>query len=179
MLSRSLPAIVSSSLDPAKSNQANAGASAVGGAGGPGGGAGSNVGSGVGAGSATGVDSGGSVGSAVGVGSGVGTLLPVLWLVFSPLGPAALRGVELAMEPTASGLRSEATREDVVTEGSMARASGASASLQQSGILGQRAGGDEPQHVGAGAGPVDGVRLGQGVAGPVEQGEHGAGVPGQ
>jgi len=127
---------------------------------------------------------GGVLGTAVGLRNtlwitGVGTLLPVLWLVFSPLGPAALRGVELAMEPTASGLRSEATREDVVTEGSMARASGASASLQQSGILGQRAGGDEPQHVGAGAGPVDGVRLGQGVAGPVEQGEHGAGVPGQ
>jgi hypothetical protein len=93
---------------------------------------------------------GGVLGTAVGLRNtlwitGVGTLLPVLWLVFSPLGPAALRGEE----------------------------------LEQPGVLGQGAGGDEPQHVGAGAGPVDGVRLGQGVPAAVEQGEHGAGVPGR
>jgi MFS family permease len=93
---------------------------------------------------------GGVLGTAVGLRNtlwitAVGTLLPVLWLVFSPLGPAALRGTE----------------------------------LEQPGFLGEGAGGDQPQDVGAGPAPLDGVRLGQGVAGAVEQGEHRPGVSGQ
>jgi MFS family permease len=93
---------------------------------------------------------GGVLGTAVGLRNtlwitAVGTLLPVLWLVFSPLGPAALRGTE----------------------------------LEQPGFLGEGAGGDQPQDVGAGPAPLDGVRLGQGVAGAVEQSEHRPGVSGQ
>jgi hypothetical protein len=103
---------------------------------------------------------GGVLGTAVGLRNtlwicAVGLALPVLWLVFSPLGPAALRG------------------------GSMARASGASASLQQATGFGERARGHQPQDVAAGPAPVDGVRLGQGVAGAAEQREHRPGVPGQ
>jgi len=93
---------------------------------------------------------GGVVGTAVGLRNtmwitGVGLVLPVPWLVFSPLGPAALRGTGLE-QPTG---------------------------------LGERAGGDQPEDVAAGPVPVDGVGLGKGVAGAVQQGEHRTGVPGQ
>jgi MFS family permease len=93
---------------------------------------------------------GGVLGTALGLRNtlwicGIGLVLPVLWLVFSPLGPAALRG----------------------------------SALQQPAGLGERAGGDQPEDVAAGPGPLDGVRLGQGMAGAVEQGEHRTGVPGQ
>jgi MFS family permease len=70
---------------------------------------------------------------------------PVLWLIFSPLGPAAWRGTE----------------------------------LEEAGGLGERADRDEAKYVPVGAVPVDGAGLGDGVAVPVEQGEYGAGVPGQ
>jgi hypothetical protein len=99
---------------------------------------------------------GGALGTAVGArttlwiaAAGVG--LSVLWLIFSPLGPAAWHGVELE-RPDAS---------------------------EQSGALGQGADADQAEHVPVGRVPVDGVGLGDGVAVPAEQSEHGAGVPGQ
>jgi predicted MFS family arabinose efflux permease len=99
---------------------------------------------------------GGALGTAVGArttlwiaAAGVG--LSVLWLIFSPLGPAAWHGVELE-RPDAS---------------------------EQSGALGQGADADQAEHVRVGGVPVDGVGLGDAVAVPAEQSEHGAGVPGQ
>ncbi|GAA1040674.1 hypothetical protein GCM10009557_62620 [Virgisporangium ochraceum] len=93
---------------------------------------------------------GGVLGTALGLRTtmwivAVGLGLPVLWLVFSPVGTAAWRGT----------------------------------GLEEAGGLGERTDRDQAEHVPVGGVPVDGVGLGDGVAVPVEQSEHGAGVPGQ
>jgi hypothetical protein len=113
---------------------------------------------------------GGVLGTAVGPRNtlwitAVGLLLPVLWLIFSPLGPAAWAGKPLPQEPPPAGPGSAA--------------GGTGTELEKFGGLGQRAGGDQSKEVGAGPRPVDGAGLGQALAAAVEHGEYRPGIPGQ
>jgi MFS family permease len=99
---------------------------------------------------------GGALGTAVGARNtlwitAMGLVLPVLWVVFSPVGPAAWRGEELTQ----------------------------TVGLEQAGGLGQGADANQAQDVRVGAGPVDGAGLGQGIPVAAQQSQHRPGVPGQ